>query len=153
MIGGISGFIVFLSTCILDRYVYQTHSIRKILASWKSNTCLLNGTNIIPSFLIQCIRNFMFYILNSKPSLDDPCCTFITHGICGIWGMLAVGIFAKVISSFLIDLSRYLCQGFDISTTTLGRRHFAWVQLQQAPWNYLWWRLLAWGSGLCIFSF
>ena len=46
----------------------------------------------------------MFYILNSKPSLDDPCCTFITHGICGIWGMLAVGIFAKVISSFLPDI-------------------------------------------------
>ena len=40
---------------------------------------------------------------------------------------------------------------FDINTS--GGRHFAWVQLQQAPWNYLWWRLLAWGSGLCIFSF
>ena len=50
VIGGISGFIVFLSTMILD----------------------------------------------SKPSLDDPCCTFITHGLCGIWGMLAVGIFARV---------------------------------------------------------
>jgi len=49
VIGGISGFITFCSTCILD----------------------------------------------SKPSLDDPCCTFITHGLCGIWGMLAVGIFAK----------------------------------------------------------
>ena len=50
VIGGISGFITFCSTCILD----------------------------------------------SKPSLDDPCCTFITHGLCGIWGMLAVGIFARV---------------------------------------------------------
>ena len=38
---------------------------------------------------------------------------------------------------------------FDIKTS--GGRHFAWVQLQQAPWNYLWWWLLAWGSGLCIF--
>ena len=46
--------------------------------------------------------------LNSKPSLDEPCCTFITHGICGIWGMLAVGIFAKVLALFLMNLSRYL---------------------------------------------
>ena len=37
---------------------------------------------------------------------------------------------------------------FDIKTS--GGRHFAWVQLQQAPWNYLWWWLLAWGSGLWI---
>jgi ammonia channel protein AmtB len=50
IIGGISGFIVFLATCMLDS--------------------------------------------NSK--LDDPCCTFIVHGLCGIWGILAVGIFAQV---------------------------------------------------------
>ena len=37
---------------------------------------------------------------------------------------------------------------FDIKTS--GGRHFAWVQLQQAPWNYLRWWLLAWGSGLWI---
>ena len=34
-------------------------------------------------------------VLDEKNNLDDPCCTFLVHGVCGVWGMLAVGIFAK----------------------------------------------------------
>ncbi|XP_023323583.1 putative ammonium transporter 3 [Eurytemora carolleeae] len=32
--------------------------------------------------------------LDDHHSIDDPCCTFIVHGLCGVWGMLAVGLFA-----------------------------------------------------------
>ena len=28
-------------------------------------------------------------------NLDDPCCTFLIHGVCGVWGLLATGIFAR----------------------------------------------------------
>ena len=28
-------------------------------------------------------------------NLDDPCCTFLVHGVCGVWGLLATGIFAR----------------------------------------------------------
>ena len=54
-------------------------------------------------------------ILDSKPSLDDPCCTFITHGLCGIWGMLAVGIFAKVSILQTQHIKRIMFQEDDIS--------------------------------------
>ena len=30
-----------------------------------------------------------------RTTLDDPCGAFIAHGLNGIWGLLAVGIFGK----------------------------------------------------------
>ena len=34
-------------------------------------------------------------MLFEKFHIDDPCSAFVTHGICGIWGMISVGLFAK----------------------------------------------------------
>ena len=34
-------------------------------------------------------------LLDRLDWLDDPCCTALVHAGCGVWGLLAVGIFAQ----------------------------------------------------------
>ena len=34
-------------------------------------------------------------LLDRLAWLDDPCCTALVHAGCGVWGLLAVGIFAQ----------------------------------------------------------
>ena len=38
---------------------------------------------------------FGLEFLDRNNNLDDPCCTFLVHGVCGVWGLLATGIFAR----------------------------------------------------------
>ena len=38
------------------------------------------------------ITNLGLLVLE-RSNLDDPCGVFVTHGLSGIWGLLAVGIF------------------------------------------------------------
>ena len=40
------------------------------------------------------ITNLGLLVLE-RSKLDDPCGVFVTHGLSGIWGLLAVGIFGK----------------------------------------------------------
>ena len=38
---------------------------------------------------------FIGLLIIERTQIDDPCGAFIVHGMNGIWGLIAVGIFAK----------------------------------------------------------
>ena len=48
---------------------------------------------------------FIGLLIIERTQIDDPCGAFIVHGMNGIWGLIAVGIFAKTDFGFdKIDL-------------------------------------------------
>ena len=45
--------------------------------------------------LFSGLLTFMTLLILERSNLDDPCGVFAAHGINGIWGLLALGIFGK----------------------------------------------------------
>lgn len=45
--------------------------------------------------LFSGLLTLMTLLILERSHLDDPCGVFATHGINGIWGLLALGIFGK----------------------------------------------------------
>ena len=51
------------------------------------------------AFVIGCVSASLCYstmkLVEMTSFVDDPCASFAVHGVGGIWGMIAVGIFAQ----------------------------------------------------------
>ena len=54
-------------------------------------------TGLIAGFIAVAAANFV----DRKLKIDDPVGAFAVHGACGIWGTLAIGLFAKYDDAFL----------------------------------------------------
>ncbi len=54
-------------------------------------------TGLIAGFIAVVAANFV----DRKLKIDDPVGAFAVHGACGIWGTLAIGLFAKYDDAFL----------------------------------------------------
>tara|TARA_B100001079_G_scaffold129091_1_gene110771 strand:- start:727 stop:1158 length:432 start_codon:yes stop_codon:yes gene_type:complete len=54
-------------------------------------------TGVIAGFVVVLAANFV----DRKLKIDDPVGAFAVHGACGIWGTLAIGLFAKYDDAFL----------------------------------------------------
>lgn len=72
--------------------------VNSMLAGCVSITASCDNVSLFGSFCIGIIAGF-FYILAvlilSKVEIDDPLEASIVHGVCGLWGVLAVGVFDK----------------------------------------------------------
>ncbi len=54
-------------------------------------------TGLVAGFLVVAAAGFV----DRKMKIDDPVGAFAVHGACGIWGTLAIGLFAKYDDAFL----------------------------------------------------
>ena len=72
--------------------------INSILAGCVSITAGCNNVSLLGSFWIGLVGGFLYILgvkIFSKVEIDDPLEASIVHGICGLWGVLAVGFFDK----------------------------------------------------------
>ncbi|MDG2114593.1 MAG: ammonium transporter [Actinomycetota bacterium] len=68
-------------------------------------------TGAIGGFLVVLVARFVERVLK----VDDPIGAFAVHGACGIWGTLAIGLFAKYDDAFLGRTDAGLFYSWDIS--------------------------------------
>ena len=63
-----------------------------------------------------------------RTSIDDPCASFVVHGISGAWGMAAVGIFGRKAAE-LNGPSGAAAAGQQAGLVTSGSWNLLWIQL------------------------
>jgi Amt family ammonium transporter len=68
-------------------------------ASLKPATAVITGL-VAGALVVSSVEFFEFWL-----RVDDPCGSISVHGVCGIWGLLAAGIFAGGPGQFMAQLA------------------------------------------------
>lgn len=102
--GAVSAMLV---TKLFLKQVDATMALNGILAGLVSITAGANVISPVSAIIVGAIGGaiVVFSVVGlDKLKLDDPVGAVSVHGVCGIWGTLAVGIFAPAAASFLTQL-------------------------------------------------
>lgn len=75
-----------------------------LVASSAGCATLKPGTAILTGLVAGTLVVFSVELLEFTLKIDDPCGSISVHAVCGIWGMLAAGIFAESPGQFLAQL-------------------------------------------------
>tara|TARA_B100001540_G_scaffold42702_1_gene37948 strand:+ start:199 stop:1581 length:1383 start_codon:yes stop_codon:yes gene_type:complete len=95
-----SGFVIWKKTGSLDVGMAGNGALAG-LVSITAGTGALNFLGAIISGLIGGIIVVYSIIMIERKGIDDPVGAVSVHGVCGVWGTLAVGLFARYDDAFL----------------------------------------------------
>ncbi len=107
------GFIAMLTTWIMHKKPDLTMALNGILAGLVGITANCDSVTNVQSILIGAVAGVLVVMgvkLLDALRIDDPVGAFPVHGLCGVWGGLATGIFgghpmmAQVIGSVVIPV-------------------------------------------------
>ncbi|XP_076465347.1 putative ammonium transporter 3 [Babylonia areolata] len=91
------GIVAFVSSYVIHRKFYVRYVINGILASLVAITASCGVTTVRESLVIGAVGALLTLLVDwlmEKVKVDDPVSAFAVHGVGGIWGLLAVGVFA-----------------------------------------------------------
>ena len=90
---GLAGCYIFFGGKINIPYI--TLCILGSMASIAGSCYLVRMWESLCIGLMSGILTFVGLLIVEQTTYDDPCGAFIVHGLNGIWGLIAVGIFGK----------------------------------------------------------
>merc|ERR1719181_2311436 len=134
------GMTVLLYVWFTSHFIKLEALVNGILAGLVSITAPCCVVFPVPAGIIGCVGGFI-YMWASQTMLDyqidDPLDAAPIHGVCGVWGLLAVGLFANgtygYIGVFYISEDS---KGVDYTAETAFRQLY--YQIMVAIWEILW---------------
>merc|ERR1719181_1274229 len=134
------GMTVLLYVWFTSHFIKLEALVNGILAGLVSITAPCCVVFPVPAGIIGCVGGFIYMWASQLMldyQIDDPLDAAPIHGVCGIWGLLAVGLFANgtygYIGVFYISEDS---KGVDYTAETAFRQLY--YQIMVAIWEILW---------------